>query len=276
MNVWSSGLHLPSVDDILACGAALGGALIARAYWAGSFLEARKVANRRSVSTRALFALKPASSLFHRVRLFAQLSVMSRPASDVVDLTGDSDGDGAAEAPRQTAPAREPRTAECSICLCAVEFRAGERISRLLPCIHTYHTVCIAPWISKDATCPTCRAKVVEVDMSGVPPLSPLQQAVMNMADVGPLEVHLGPAGRFGPFSAGATARTEAAPQGEGGWLVCLELSGGPRGQVVLFSEDGSGRIERKGEEPLAFAADEARLAVAGRGDAPVPLLCLE
>ena len=50
---------------------------------------------------------------------------------------------------------------ECTIC--QDEFKVGQEIV-VLPCNpdhpHTFHKVCIQPWLRGHDTCPTCRGKV--------------------------------------------------------------------------------------------------------------------
>lgn len=45
--------------------------------------------------------------------------------------------------------------AECSVCLCG--FETGEE-GVVLPCMHGFHASCAKPWLSRNATCPLCRA----------------------------------------------------------------------------------------------------------------------
>ncbi|XP_023344855.1 RING finger protein 11 [Eurytemora carolleeae] len=46
---------------------------------------------------------------------------------------------------------------ECVICM--IEFNVGDLI-RYLPCMHTYHTVCIDDWLMRSFTCPSCMEPV--------------------------------------------------------------------------------------------------------------------
>lgn len=46
---------------------------------------------------------------------------------------------------------------ECVICM--MELVAGEEV-RYLPCMHTYHAVCIDDWLLRSLTCPTCMEPV--------------------------------------------------------------------------------------------------------------------
>jgi len=52
---------------------------------------------------------------------------------------------------------------QCSICLCSYE--EGQDV-RILPCDgrHHFHQDCIDEWLIVNATCPICRAKVVDND----------------------------------------------------------------------------------------------------------------
>ena len=46
---------------------------------------------------------------------------------------------------------------KCVICLC--EFEVGDQVSAL-PCLHVFHTECIASWIKKHLQCPICKFEV--------------------------------------------------------------------------------------------------------------------
>lgn len=46
---------------------------------------------------------------------------------------------------------------ECVICM--MELLAGEEV-RYLPCMHTYHAVCIDDWLLRSLTCPSCMEPV--------------------------------------------------------------------------------------------------------------------
>lgn len=56
----------------------------------------------------------------------------------------------------QQLPLREydgAKKEECVICM--MELLAGEEV-RYLPCMHTYHAVCIDDWLQRSLTCPSC------------------------------------------------------------------------------------------------------------------------
>ncbi|CAN6244803.1 unnamed protein product [Urochloa humidicola] len=71
---------------------------------------------------------------------------------------------------------------ECSVCL--LEFVDDDALRLLPTCPHAFHTDCIALWLERHATCPLCRASVLdepqpapaqqELELQPVPPL-PLQ-----------------------------------------------------------------------------------------------------
>ncbi|XP_015435022.1 PREDICTED: RING finger protein 11-like [Dufourea novaeangliae] len=42
---------------------------------------------------------------------------------------------------------------ECVICM--MELQVGEEV-RYLPCMHTYHALCIDDWLQRSLTCPSC------------------------------------------------------------------------------------------------------------------------
>ncbi|KAL2747983.1 RING finger protein 11 [Vespula maculifrons] len=46
---------------------------------------------------------------------------------------------------------------ECVICM--MELMVGEEV-RYLPCMHTYHAVCIDDWLLRSLTCPSCMEPV--------------------------------------------------------------------------------------------------------------------
>jgi len=68
------------------------------------------------------------------------------------DATDVADG---APTPAHGAPATTPSA--CAVCLSA--FEAGEP-TRALPCGHLFHAACITPWVTSNASCPTCRRPV--------------------------------------------------------------------------------------------------------------------
>lgn len=51
-------------------------------------------------------------------------------------------------------------SSQCPICL--VDFRSGERIRVLPKCQHGFHVGCIDTWLSKHASCPTCRGDLMD------------------------------------------------------------------------------------------------------------------
>lgn len=56
----------------------------------------------------------------------------------------------------QHLPIREydgTKKGECVICM--MELQIGEEV-RYLPCMHTYHAVCIDDWLLRSLTCPSC------------------------------------------------------------------------------------------------------------------------
>ncbi|XP_058808282.1 RING finger protein 11-like [Phymastichus coffea] len=60
----------------------------------------------------------------------------------------------------QHLPTREfdgTKKGECVICM--MELVVGEEV-RYLPCMHTYHAVCIDDWLLRSLTCPTCMEPV--------------------------------------------------------------------------------------------------------------------
>lgn len=60
----------------------------------------------------------------------------------------------------QHLPTREydgTKKGECVICM--MELAIGEAV-RYLPCMHTYHAVCIDDWLLRSLTCPSCMEPV--------------------------------------------------------------------------------------------------------------------
>eukprot|EP00195_Chlamydomonas_chlamydogama_P013416 CAMPEP_0202909756 /NCGR_PEP_ID=MMETSP1392-20130828/50217_1 /ASSEMBLY_ACC=CAM_ASM_000868 /TAXON_ID=225041 /ORGANISM="Chlamydomonas chlamydogama, Strain SAG 11-48b" /LENGTH=300 /DNA_ID=CAMNT_0049599615 /DNA_START=234 /DNA_END=1136 /DNA_ORIENTATION=- len=45
----------------------------------------------------------------------------------------------------------------CPVCTCELE--VGEQV-QVLPCSHIYHPGCVAPWLEKHNSCPTCRKEL--------------------------------------------------------------------------------------------------------------------
>ncbi|CAL8071394.1 unnamed protein product [Calicophoron daubneyi] len=48
---------------------------------------------------------------------------------------------------------KREKMSECIICMC--DYEVGEEL-RTLPCLHTYHRVCIDDWLMRSLTCPSC------------------------------------------------------------------------------------------------------------------------
>lgn len=47
--------------------------------------------------------------------------------------------------------------------VCHEEMSGWERVTRrlsTLPCLHSYHTQCIDPWLERSGNCPLCRQSV--------------------------------------------------------------------------------------------------------------------
>lgn len=62
-----------------------------------------------------------------------------------------------------------PRMKVCEpsqCCVCQDGIHVGSEATQL-PCGHTYHPDCIAPWLRRQHTCPTCRADAVPQPWSG-------------------------------------------------------------------------------------------------------------
>ncbi|XP_024884609.1 RING finger protein 11 isoform X2 [Temnothorax curvispinosus] len=60
----------------------------------------------------------------------------------------------------QHLPMREydgAKKGECVICM--MELLVGEEV-RYLPCMHTYHAICIDDWLLRSLTCPSCMEPV--------------------------------------------------------------------------------------------------------------------
>ncbi|VEL15859.1 unnamed protein product, partial [Protopolystoma xenopodis] len=58
----------------------------------------------------------------------------------------------------------------CIICMC--EYETGEEL-RYLPCLHTYHRVCIDEWLTRASTCPACLEEIRPASPPFPPPLAP-------------------------------------------------------------------------------------------------------
>ncbi|THD24168.1 RING finger protein 11 [Fasciola hepatica] len=52
---------------------------------------------------------------------------------------------------------KREKLSECIICMC--EYEEGEEL-RYLPCLHTYHRVCIDDWLMRALTCPSCLEEI--------------------------------------------------------------------------------------------------------------------
>eukprot|EP00656_Telonema_subtile_P055794 TRINITY_DN8747_c0_g1_i2.p1 TRINITY_DN8747_c0_g1~~TRINITY_DN8747_c0_g1_i2.p1 ORF type:complete len:260 (-),score=6.95 TRINITY_DN8747_c0_g1_i2:70-849(-) len=66
------------------------------------------------------------------------------------------------DAVRKTLPRNE-----CAICTEA--FNHGDELAAL-PCGHFFHNPCLAPWLQRAATCPTCRQKIPSLPPAEKPP----------------------------------------------------------------------------------------------------------
>ncbi|KAL2254006.1 UNVERIFIED_CONTAM: hypothetical protein Sindi_0195300 [Sesamum indicum] len=59
--------------------------------------------------------------------------------------------------PRTLSKSRAAAVVECAVCLSTLE---GENGTRVLPCLHEFHSVCIGRWLATPHfknTCPVCR-----------------------------------------------------------------------------------------------------------------------
>lgn len=52
---------------------------------------------------------------------------------------------------------KREKLTECIICMC--EYEENEEL-RYLPCLHTYHRVCIDDWLMRSLTCPSCLEEI--------------------------------------------------------------------------------------------------------------------
>ncbi|KAJ8555147.1 hypothetical protein K7X08_012643 [Anisodus acutangulus] len=60
---------------------------------------------------------------------------------------------------------------DCSVCLS--EFQEDESLRLLPKCSHAFHVTCIDTWLKSHSNCPLCRANIVFVNASSLPPLPP-------------------------------------------------------------------------------------------------------
>jgi len=54
---------------------------------------------------------------------------------------------------------RHKELSECEFCL--EEYKDGDELMRL-PCMHAFHSQCVAPWLRKAGTCPICQIDVCQ------------------------------------------------------------------------------------------------------------------
>ncbi|KAH3877298.1 hypothetical protein DPMN_001161 [Dreissena polymorpha] len=77
------------------------------------------------------------------------------------EILGDAKDKGLSQADSCRLPVvtyrKNMESSECNICM--AEYEEGE-ILKILPCFHSFHSMCIDKWISKNATCPICRVEV--------------------------------------------------------------------------------------------------------------------
>ncbi|KAF7081756.1 hypothetical protein CFC21_085667 [Triticum aestivum] len=60
---------------------------------------------------------------------------------------------------------------QCAICL--ADLAAGEELRVLPRCGHSFHVACVDAWLRAHATCPSCRATIVDSSTSSSSPPSP-------------------------------------------------------------------------------------------------------
>eukprot|EP01064_Diplonema_japonicum_P014505 TRINITY_DN2217_c1_g1_i1.p1 TRINITY_DN2217_c1_g1~~TRINITY_DN2217_c1_g1_i1.p1 ORF type:complete len:176 (+),score=14.45 TRINITY_DN2217_c1_g1_i1:60-587(+) len=55
---------------------------------------------------------------------------------------------------------------ECTICVGPLACQDKHKVCfvRTLPCLHTYHQVCIDKWLISSQTCPTCRSDIRQLN----------------------------------------------------------------------------------------------------------------
>ncbi|CAM0874510.1 unnamed protein product [Alopecurus aequalis] len=66
---------------------------------------------------------------------------------------------------------REGQEDQCAICL--ADFAAGEQLRVLPQCGHAFHVACVDTWLGAHASCPSCRATILDISSSSSssPPL---------------------------------------------------------------------------------------------------------
>ncbi|TVU50470.1 hypothetical protein EJB05_01842, partial [Eragrostis curvula] len=96
-------------------------------------------------------------------------SLHSAPALTEAEAAGQAHGGGGGLSQEEIdaiLPAFEYRrkdaaAEQCAVCISAV--RDGETVRRMPACRHAFHAPCVDGWLRKRATCPMCRAEVVNV-----------------------------------------------------------------------------------------------------------------
>ena len=119
-----------------------------------------------------------------------------KAAALVVEAEAACSDDGAAcpagpalQHPALQHPASSSEEDQCAVCLS--EFKTGD-MCRRLPCQHTFHTLCVDPWLLRASTCPICRkllhdgeAAAAAAAVSGGDPPSRQDEAVGDRAGSG-------------------------------------------------------------------------------------------
>mmetsp|Transcript_25062 Transcript_25062/g.64724 ORF Transcript_25062/g.64724 Transcript_25062/m.64724 type:complete len:324 (+) Transcript_25062:46-1017(+) len=122
---------------------------------------------------RFLQALQGNEGSFDLRDIFGGLAGIHDGLAGLAGLAATQEGAPPPGASRETINAIEEVDAseadeiECPVCL--EHFQAGERLKRM-PCKHAFHRECLAPWLERRATCPTCRHALPEEQ----PPARPL------------------------------------------------------------------------------------------------------